>query len=141
MSKEPTYHVRYETSTMVWVTFEFEGFHKYKDADDEVSYLRKRHRHIFKVRAEVEVFHDDREIEFISLKNFLQRYSNHVNLNNKSCEMLCDIFADAIIEKYKLAELYDTLGKKTRRIMIEVSEDGENGAYKIYHPSIIKEMA
>ena len=57
---------------MIWVTFRKEGIHKYPDAPDGVEFLKYPHRHIFHFRVELEVFHDDRDVEFILLKG-----SNH----------------------------------------------------------------
>ncbi|MBM38205.1 MAG: hypothetical protein CMO97_03945, partial [Woeseia sp.] len=60
---------------MIWVTFRREGIHKYPAAltdpklntNDEydVSFLGYPHRHIFHFRVAIEVFHNDRDIEFI----------------------------------------------------------------------------
>ena len=36
-----------QKSTSIIVRTQFEGFHKYVHAPDEVSYLRQLHRHIF----------------------------------------------------------------------------------------------
>ena len=59
----------------IWVTFRKEGIHKYPAAlddpklatgdDMDVSFLGYPHRHIFHFRVRIEVFHDDRDIEFI----------------------------------------------------------------------------
>ena len=67
----------------IWVTFQKEGIHKYPAALedpklatggwDDVSFLGYPHRHIFHFRVQIEVFHDDREIEFIQFKRWLQR--------------------------------------------------------------------
>ena len=130
----------------VWVTFEKEGLHKYpaalddpklKTGDwDDVSFLGYLHRHIFKFRVQIEVFTDDRDIEFIQFKRWLQRLysstegsssdeaknmSELLVLDFKSCEMICDELAEKIIAKYPHREL-----------IIDVSEDGENGAHCIY---------
>jgi hypothetical protein len=87
---------------MIWVTFDKEGVHYYPGADtdpklatgdwDDVSFLGYLHRHIFKFRVWIEVFHDDRDIEFIQFKRWLQRLYEEVDhstsvleLNHKSC--------------------------------------------------------
>ena len=61
----------------IWVTFRKEGIHKYPAAltdpqlatNDEydVSFLGYPHRHIFHFKVQIEVFHDDREIEIIKV--------------------------------------------------------------------------
>ena len=90
---------------------------------DDVSFLGYPHRHIFHFRVRIEVFHDDRDIEFIQFKRWLEKlYSGDENrgvlvLDYKSCEMICDELAEIINNKYP-----------NRRMEITVSEDGENGA-------------
>lgn len=114
---------------MIWVTFRKEGIHKYPAALDDpklatgdeydVSFLGYPHRHIFHFKVEIEVFHDDRDIEFIQFKRWLEKlYSEKtLELDYKSCEMICDDLAQQINNKYP-----------GRKINITVSEDGENGA-------------
>jgi hypothetical protein len=121
-------------NSMIWVTFTQEGIHKYPAAAtdpklatggwDDVSFLGVPHRHIFHFKVYIEVFHDDRDIEFIQFKRWLQRLYNVENvlqLDYKSCEMISD-------------DLYNQIKKKYpgRDVMIEVSEDGENGSAKLY---------
>ena len=54
----------------IWVTFRKEGIHKYPGAVDlpGVEFLANEHRHIFHFRIELQVWHDDREVEFILFK-------------------------------------------------------------------------
>ena len=71
----------------IWVTFSQEGVHYYPGADtnpdtatgdwDDVSFLGYKHRHIFHFKVWIEVFHDDRDIEFIQFKRWLQRLYNN----------------------------------------------------------------
>lgn len=117
----------------IWVTFKKEGIHKYPAAlddpnlatggPDDVSFLGYPHRHIFHFRVSIQVFHDDRDIEFIQFKRWLESlYSDGtLQLDYKSCEMISDDLADTISEKYP-----------GREITIEVSEDGENGSLSKY---------
>ena len=86
----------------IWVTFRKEGIHKYPAALDDpklatgdeydVSFLGYPHRHIFHFKVGIEVFHDDREIEFIQFKRWLEKlYSEKtLQLDYKSCEMISD---------------------------------------------------
>ena len=69
--------------------------------------------------VEIEVFHDDRDIEFIQFKRWLENlYANGtLQLDYKSCEMICDDLATQINNKYP-----------NRKLNITVSEDNENGA-------------
>ena len=117
----------------IWVTFKKEGIHKYPAALDDpklatgdwddVSFLGYPHRHIFHFRVGIEVFHDDRDIEFIQFKRWLERlYSDGtLTLDYRSCEMVSDELAKLINVKYP-----------KRSIEIEVSEDGENGSVSRY---------
>ena len=119
--------------SFIWVTFCKEGIHLYPGADtdpnlatgnwDDVSFLGVPHRHIFHFKVWIEVFHDDREIEFIQFKRWLERsYTDGtLELNHRSCEMIArDLYA-VIEARYP-----------NREIRIEVSEDGENGCYLIF---------
>ena len=108
----------------IWVTGERDGFHNWPDAPMEVRYLSHRHWHIFKFKIGIEVFSDDREIEFHMFRNyifngFIKKWPK--NLRGKSCEMIANEIYDYIIIKYK-----------GRKIKIEVSEDGINGVNMEY---------
>lgn len=125
--------IKQRASSMIWVTFQKEGIHMYPGADkdpklatgdwDDVSFLGVPHRHIFHFKVWIEVFHDDRDIEFIQFKRWLQRlYDQSVlELNHKSCEMISNDLFDQIAERYP-----------NRCVWIEVSEDGENGSFIKY---------
>ena len=118
---------------MIWVTFQKEGLHKYPAALDDpnlatgdeydVSFLGYVHRHIFKFRVSIEVFHDDRDIEFIQFKRWLEKLyaESTLTLDFKSCEMISDDLYLQINERYP-----------GRDVHIEVSEDGENGSLTQY---------
>lgn len=110
----------------IWVTFRKEGIHKYPGAFDlpGVEFLANEHRHIFHFRIELQVWHDDREVEFILFKRELEAlYSEGtLQLDYKSCEMMADDLAYYIKKKYP-----------GRNIVIEVSEDGENGCRVEYN--------
>ena len=107
----------------VWVTFQKEGIHKYPDAPDEVDFLRYPHRHIFKFKVQIEVYTDDRDIEFFIFKRWLESlYADDIlQLDYKSCEMMADDLAKQIKDKYP-----------GRQLSIDVSEDGENGCHVEY---------
>jgi len=106
----------------LFVTFTFEGFHKYSQAPTKVSYLRSIHRHLFHVKVYIPV--DDlssRELEFIMVKNSIQsKLPVYVNINDTgSCEDICRKIS------YMCNTLYNLI------CPVEVSEDGENGALYI----------
>jgi hypothetical protein len=69
------------------------------------------------------VFHDDRDIEFIQFKRWLESLYNEevIQLNNKSCEMIADNLAEQIQDRYP-----------GRYIKISVAEDNENGCEMDY---------
>jgi len=118
---------------MIWVTFRKEGMHRYPAAatdpalatgdEYDVSFLANEHRHIFHFRVWIGVTHNDRDIEFIQFKRWLENlYKDAIlSLDHKSCEMMSD-------------DLYDIINKKYpgREVWIEVSEDGENGSFIKY---------
>jgi hypothetical protein len=122
-----------QSTKMIWVTFRKEGIHKYPTAltdpnlatgdEYDVSFLGHPHRHIFHFRVAIEVFHDDRDIEFIQFKRWLENlYGKGIlELDYKSCEMISDDLYLAIVERYP-----------GRKVTIEVSEDGENGSKAEY---------
>lgn len=120
----------------IWVTFAKEGVHLYPAAisdpalatggDDDVSFLGYAHRHIFHFRVAIDVFHDDRDIEFIQFKRWLESlYSDGtIELNHRSCEMIAEELAQQIHNKYP-----------NRSITITVAEDNENGATLTFNPT------
>jgi 6-pyruvoyl-tetrahydropterin synthase len=115
--------------TWAKVTTTFEAIHHWKDAFDEVEFLKHPHRHTFHVTVAVEQTHDDRDIEYINFKRelnaFLEEYGDERAdgryLADKSCEMM----ATDIIE---WVEAYIGTDGTTREIHVTVTEDGENGA-------------
>jgi hypothetical protein len=114
----------------IWVTFRREGIHCYPAAatdpklntagEYDVSFLASPHRHIFHFRVWIDVWHSDRDIEFIQFKRWLESlYSSNNNvlaLDWKSCEMIADDLYTQIAGRYP-----------ERAVWIEVAEDGENG--------------
>ena len=115
-------------NSFIWVTFQREGIHCYPAALTDpklqsVSFLGYPHRHIFHFRVELEVFHDDRDVEFIMFKRELEQYIDGMMgfLNNKSCGMIAN----------DLYNLYIKVKYPNRICVIEVSEDNENGC-RIY---------
>jgi hypothetical protein len=126
----------------IWVTFRREGIHKYPAAATDpalatgdhydVSFLGFPHRHIFHFRVWIDVFHNDRDVEFIQFKRWLEAlYSGDqgiLSLDYKSCEMISDDLYLQIAQRYP-----------GRAVWIEVAEDGENGClikYEISRPNL-----
>jgi len=118
----------------IFVRFQKEGIHKYPAAatdpslatgdEYDVSFLATLHRHIFHFEVTIEVFHNDRDIEFIQFKRWLEnQYSQNIlALDYKSCEMISDDLYEVIATRYP-----------DRNIIISVSEDNENGAAIVYN--------
>lgn len=133
--------VKEAAQRQIWVTFRKEGIHKYpaaledpalKTGDEyDVSFLGYPHRHIFHFRVWIDVFHNDRDVEFIQFKRWLEKlYTSDqgvLSLDYKSCEMIADDLYQQIASRYP-----------NRNVSIEVSEDGENGClihYNLTRPS------
>ena len=126
--REKTERVSQAAKRWIWVTFQKEGVHCYPAAatdptlatgdEYDVSFLASPHRHIFHFRVSITVWHNDRDIEFIQFKRWLESlYSDKIlELNYKSCEMIADDLYVQIAARYP-----------NRDVHIEVSEDGENG--------------
>jgi hypothetical protein len=105
----------------IFITTQFEGFHLYKKAPSEVNYLRNKHRHLFHIKVYIEVMHNDRDIEFITFKHEVENIIKKIKLKDQSCESTSD----------KLHEQIKKIHPQ-RKMIIEISEDGENGSYKEY---------
>jgi hypothetical protein len=139
--RETVERVKEAAQRQIWVTFRKEGIHCYPaSATDpklntageyDVSFLANPHRHIFHFRVSIDVFHNDRDIEFIQFKRWLESLYNGANnvlaLDWKSCEMIADDLYIQIADRYP-----------GRAVVIEVSEDGENGcciSYNLTRPT------
>jgi hypothetical protein len=134
--KEQTERRMQQAHRQIWVTFCKEGIHCYPAAatdpklntagEYDVSFLASPHRHIFHFRVSIDVFHNDRDIEFIQFKRWLESLYNGQNsvleLDWKSCEMIADELYTHIADRYP-----------DRSVTIEVSEDGENGCSITYN--------
>ena len=139
--QEQTQRRMQHAQRQIWVTFRKEGIHCYPAAatdpnlntagEYDVSFLASPHRHIFHFRVSIDVFHNDRDIEFIQFKRWLESLYNGQNsvleLDWKSCEMIADELYTHIADRYP-----------DRSVTIEVSEDGENGcsiSYNLTRPT------
>jgi len=123
----------------IFVQFQREGIHCYPAAatdpklatgdEYDVSFLASPHRHQFHFQVWIDVFHNDRDIEFIQFKRWLENLykSATLALDYKSCEMIADDLYTQIAARYP-----------DRAVWIEVSEDGENGClikYELSRPA------
>jgi hypothetical protein len=135
--REVTDRVMSKAQRQIWITWQKEGIHKYPAALTDpaladVQFLGYPHRHIFHFRVWIDVFHNDRDLEFIQFKRWCESlYSGHgavLSLDHKSCEMIADDLYIQIATRYS-----------GRVVHIEVSEDGENGAlirYELTQPNL-----
>ena len=137
LDRDRTERVMSAAKRQIWVTWQKEGIHKYPAAATDpnladVSFLASPHRHIFHFRVWIDVFHNDRDVEFIQFKRWCESLYNSDNsvlsLDYKSCEMMADDLYIQIASRYP-----------GRVVHIEVSEDGENGAlikYELTQPNL-----
>ena len=138
--QEQRQRIKDRAERKIWVTFRKEGIHKYPAAatdpalatgdEYDVSFLGVPHRHIFHFRVWIDVWHNDRDIEFIQFKRWLENLyrDSTLSLDFKSCEMIADDLYDQITARYP-----------DRAVWIEVAEDGENGAlikYETHQPNL-----
>ena len=126
--------IKESAGRQIWVSFRKEGIHRYPAAgtdpnlctagEYDVSFLANAHRHIFHFRVAIDVFHNDRDIEFIQFKRWLESLYNTdiIQLDFKSCEMIADDLYEQIAARYP-----------NRAVVIDVSEDGENGCVISYN--------
>ncbi|XVS60892.1 hypothetical protein ACQPYE_21535 [Actinosynnema sp. CA-299493] len=119
------------------VTTSFEGLHHWTDAPGPEGYLRASHRHLFTVEADVEVFHDDREIEINAatrwLADLMPGFAERpvapgdlaiADFGGLSCEQLALLAAEAILERYG----------RDRSLRCAVLEDAILGAGVVWAP-------
>ncbi len=111
------------------VPFQKEGKHFYPGADThpdlatgdeyDVSFLGREHFHYFYFAVRIEVFHNDRDLEFIQFRRWLERLydTGTLQLNHKSCEMIAEDLHARVSEKWP-----------GRDMVISVAEDNINRA-------------
>lgn len=105
-----------------WATVRFRvpGFHCWPDAPEARAYLRDRHRHLFHFEVDVELNHDERDIEFHDLlddcKGFVGTGGDY---GNWSCETMAARLGGYLLNAPKYAG---------RELAVHVFEDGEVGA-------------
>ena len=94
--------------------------HCWPEAEDvlpAVGYLSSPHRHMFHYQAEVQVGHNDREVEFHDLLNHLRGNTPTGDLGRLSCEDLAEDMIQVIKKRHP--------GRWCR---VSVFEDNECGA-------------
>jgi len=115
----------YESKKSIEIRTDFEILHKWSECNiQKVNWLKNLHRHKVYVTVQIEVRHNDREIEFFLFKENIDSiidnlYGNQKlkNVGDKSMEMICDdIFTE-------VSKLYPG-----RNINVKAFEDNEVGA-------------
>ncbi|MGH8905667.1 MAG: hypothetical protein ACRD0K_03950 [Egibacteraceae bacterium] len=112
-----------------------EGLHHWPEASGPERYLRFAHRHSFVVELDLEVFHDDREIEINAAARWLdglirtfaagpQIADGPPDFGSQSCEQLAARVADAVLDRYG----------RGRALRCAVLEDGVLGAGVVWQP-------
>ena len=100
----------------VFGTCQFEAIHNWPEAGYPVQYLQFPHRHVFHIEFTASVEHEDRQIEFITLKQMVENFCRDQWHNRDIGRTSCETIGVAILEAF---QEIDT---------VTVSEDGENGA-------------
>ena len=123
MSNLHSQTVAVNAATRAIAKFDFIGFHSWPEATGNRAYLAQPHRHKFYVRAEIQTFHDDREIEFHDFLDFCKQNAPGGDLGRSSCEDIGRQLLTAISKQWP-----------NRAVYIEVWEDHEVGASLYHHP-------
>lgn len=103
------------------VRFAIAGIHHWPEAQPPVYFLSHPHRHLFFFECKAEVYHCDREIEFLTLSNTIKeflmaRYWNKESLSLQFGPMSCESIARDILDQFPPLN------------SVSVFEDNENGA-------------
>lgn len=113
--------LQYLHKSSIFVTTDFVGYHMWEDAPAEVAYLASLHRHKFHVRLEVQVRHNDRELEYHTVLKGLAQFIIELLDSWKwgwSCEDIAQRILSWVMKDYPDRDLY----------RVTVAEDGENGS-------------
>jgi len=91
------------------------GFHRWPAAPTKVAYLADRHRHKFCWKVWWAVTHDDREIEFCSMQENIERQIQWKIAHDDTTTWSCERWALYLLDEFDAKR-------------VEVNEDGENGS-------------
>ena len=115
------------------VTNQFDGLHCWPEAPEQVKFLRTLHRHQFCIYTEMEVKHDDRELEFFIFKETIDEIIEEQfgdarikDLGRISCEEIATTIHESLIGRLEYL--------RDRSATISVFEDDENGAVVKFSP-------
>lgn len=79
----------------VIIRLEIDGFHRYPNAPEEVSFLANNHRHTFVITCAYAIIDLDREKEIFICRDEVKKYIENkygipAQFNDMSCEMICN---------------------------------------------------
>lgn len=120
-------------SKSIIVRTQFEAIHRWKDAPEEVFFLRNFHRHLFKLSIQISVDGLDRELEYFMVLNRLNEFLRNNFKKDQGIDASCETMGMLILDNF----LLPTYGKN-RKYKVEVSEDGENSGLLEYKPEALK---
>lgn len=109
----------------VVITTSVNGLHRWPGGQPD--YLDLRHRHNFTVCAKLEVSHNEREIEIITVQDRINRYfpaifqlkDGQIEFGARSCETIAE----------ELINWLHSIYPSCPRLSVEILEDGILGAY------------
>ena len=103
-----------------------DGFiHCYPGAPIDVEFLSHPHRHTLFIVSTIAVFHDDRELEFYMVQDFINTVLCASSFPAaSSCEKVATHIIEMLCKKYG----------KNRKMTVKVFEDNINGAIIEYMP-------
>ncbi len=98
---------------LIGIKTSFVAFHRYKDAPEEVEFLKNTHRHKFNVEMQLEVDGLNRDKEFFIEQAKLDSFLAGFILDDEPLEMSCEMIAKEIFDRFNAYS-------------VRVDEDGEN---------------
>lgn len=112
-----------EIQRFITVRFQKEGFHYWPKPSEKRAYLGHSHRHLFYVEVSLEVFQNDREVEFHDFLDFCKAGFEGGEMGAQSCETMSETLLNKIAAQYP-----------ERQIKVSIFEDGEVGAGLYFIP-------
>lgn len=103
--------------TFAVVRFTVEGWHCWPNAHEKRAYLRYKHRHLFHVEVRLQVFHDEREVEYHDLLDFCKEHFLGGDRGADSCETMARGLAQKLTASFP-----------GRLVEVSCLEDNEAGA-------------
>lgn len=118
------------TTMSINVVNRFNGIHCWPDAPEPVGFLRNHHHHLFVVYTQIDVNHDDRELEFLMVQRDIDKYIHQTMMVSGNTAFLGDMSCEQIAKRI-IKFVGDKYGSN-RSISVGVFEDDENGCWVTY---------